>query len=221
MIALSLLGSAEQRDGSLRWFWEALNLPINFSDRQKPCLRFEHCLAPSDLGEVPRVTKLDLGISDENSFVAIETKWSEPGLGICSCARDGDGDPRTGFDCAARVRSRKAYWEVAHTFFGLADTRLAFFPCSLSIAYQAVRNVAAARRLSRGRVAGFVLIYDENNPYFRRTGRWPGWPHLLRSILREHERPDFFFRAVSWRSLMHKLPLTSELREWAYEKHRL
>lgn len=221
MLALALLGSAINRDDSLRWFWNGLDLPISSSSGRRSVVRFEHGLAPSDLGEVPRSTKLDLSISSKDIFVAIETKWSEPGFGICSCARDGDGDSHVGFECAARVRSRRAYWEVAHELFGLEAIRLPFFPCSLSVAYQAVRNVAAARHLSRGRNAGFVLIYDENNPYFRQTGRWPGWPHMLRSILLERESSNFFFRTTSWQSLMPKLPLTSKIREWAREKHRL
>src|ERR1700730_3858186 len=150
LLALSLLGSASQFDSSLSWFWSALSVPSNYCGRGRPSIRFEHCLAPSDLGEVPRVTKIDVTVASEGGFVAVETKWSERGLGICSCARDGDGDPRAGFDCAARVRSRTAYWQVAHEFFGLETVRLPFLPCALSAAYQAVRNVAAARHLSRG-----------------------------------------------------------------------
>lgn len=221
LLALGLLGSAAEQDDSLRWFWDAANLPGYASHRQRPSIRFEHCLAPSDLGEAPRVTKVDLTIASEDTFVAVETKWSEPGLGVCSCVRDGDGDPRPGSDCAVRVRSRKAYWETARDLFDLGGIRLSFFPCSLSVAYQAVRNVAAARHLSRGRRSVFVLIHDETNPFFQRCGDWPGWPDMLNGILRKHARSSFFFQAVSWQSLISNLPLTPQVRRWAREKHRL
>jgi hypothetical protein len=221
MLALALLGSAAERDSSLRWFWDALNLPKKFSGHRKPFIRFEHCLAPSDLGEVPRVTKLDFTVRTEKAFVVVETKLSEPGLGTCSCAREGDGDPRAGFDCAARVRSRKLYWKAAHEFLGLEEVRLSFLPCPLSVAYQVVRNIAAARHLSRGRLAAFVLICDEANPYFRQTGHWPGWPHILAEVLRKHSGIGFYFRAMSWQHLVKNLPLTPILREWAREKHKL
>jgi hypothetical protein len=221
MLALSLIGSAAQADPSLRWFWGALNLPKEFSGRQTPSIRFEHCLAPSDLGEVPRVTKLDLTVATERAFVVIETKWSEAGMGICSCAREGDGDPRIGFDCAVRVRSRRMYWKIAHQFLGLEAVRLSFMPCTLCPVYQTVRNIAAAIHLSRDRTAGFVLIYDRCNPYFRQTNRWPGWPHILRENLRKHRPSGFFFRATSWQELIHHLPVPASLRRWATEKHAL
>jgi hypothetical protein len=221
MLALSLIGSATQDDRSLRWLLDALNLPKKFSGHLKPSIRFEHGLAPSDLGEVPRVTKLDCTVETEKAFVVVETKWSEPGLGTCSCTREGDGNPRAGFDCAARVRSRKLYWKAAHEFLGLEEVRLSFLPCALSVAYQVVRNIAAARHLSRGRIAAFVLIYDETNPYFRQTGHWPGWPSLLAKTFACRQHPRFHFRSVSWQELIHRLPIEASVRSWAADKHRL
>jgi hypothetical protein len=218
MLALSLLGNAAQNDDSLSWFWSALNLPFDFSNH--PVMRFEHCLAPSDLNEVPRTTKLDLSVSTRETFIAVETKWSEPGFGVCSCVKDGDGNPRAGFDCAARVRSRTAYWKVAQKFFGLEPVRLPLLPCSLSPFYQVVRNVAAAINLSRDRRAGFVLIYDETNPYFRQIGRC-GWPTMLTRLLKRFEHSGLCFRAVSWQRLIEQLPISESVREWAREKHRL
>jgi hypothetical protein len=218
-LALSLFGHAAQNDNSLSWFWDALNLPIDFCSR--PLLQFEHCLESSDLGESPRVTKIDLSVATRDTFIAIETKWSEPGFGICSCVRDGDGDPRAGFDCSARVRSRTAYWETAHDFFGLEPVRLPLLPCSLSAAYQPIRLAAAARSLSRGRRAVFALIFDARSPYFAATGQWIGWPALLTSLLQRYEHSGLVFRAISWQALTPNLPLTATVREWARDKHRL
>ena len=219
MLGLSLLGNAAQNDPSLGWFSSAMNLPFDFSRR--PVLRFEHCLTPSDLNETPRTTKLDVTIATQQAFIAVETKWSEAGFGICSCIKDGDGNPSPGFDCCARVRSRTAYWQVSHQFFGLDAIRLPLLPCSLSVCYQAVRNVAAARCLSRDRCAGFVLIYDKANPYFRSTGRWHGWPIMLASRLLRFENSGLLFRTISWQEFVPQLPLTESVREWAREKHRL
>ncbi len=218
VLAVSILGSAVERDPSLCWLADALNLPP-FADQQYPRVQFERALAPSDLGEVPRTTQLDFAVTSADRFIALEAKWSEPGLGSCSCSREGAGDPRTGFDCAYRVRSRRAYWNVAHKFLGLESVRMAFSPCTLSVFYQVVRNIAAAHRLSQGRLFAFVLVFDENNPCFRQTGVWPGWPHLLRSVLRQ--RSGLVFRAISWQRLVPFLPLSPEVRSWAWEKHRL
>ena len=80
--------------------------------------------------------------------------------------------------------------------------------------------MAAARALADGRQAVFALIYDENNPYFRQTGRWPGWPRVLEGALAE-DYPDFRFRSVSWQALTPLLPMDDSARAWASEKHRL
>jgi len=221
MLALALLGSAAQRDPSVQWLFSAANLLSNLAGRKRPVIRFEHCLAPSDLGEVPRVTSMDVTISTQRAFIAVETKWSEAGLGGCSCAREGEGDPRIGFDCADRVYSRKIYWKTAADFLELEEARLSFEPCSLSVAYQVVRSIAAAWQLSRGRIAGFILIYDNTNPYFRSTNGWPGWPAILTQILNKQLRARFLFRAISWQDLIGKLPLPADVRLWAAEKHRL
>ncbi len=221
MLGLSLLCSALEQDRSLWWFWTALELPKRLAGLQNPVVKFEHALAPADLGEMPRTTKLDLSLATDEAFVAIETKWSEAGLGSCSCAREGEGDPRVGFECAPRVYARTAYWNVANQVFSLASSRLSFLPCDLSPAYQAVRNVAAAIKLAGSRVAVFVLLFDQNNPYFRPTGRWPGWPAFLNRTLRKHSAASFLFRAISWQSLISNVSLPASVRLWAREKHRL
>lgn len=218
-LGLALLGAAARRDPSLAWFWRSIGLTHLADNGDSAFFQFEHALAPTDLNEYPRVTKLDLSVSNSVAFAAVETKWSEPGLGICSCVRDGDGGPAAGFDCASRVLGRTAYWRVARECFDLDQIRLSLLPCALSIAYQAIRNVAAARHLAAGRTAVFALIYDANNPYFKHTGAWPGWPALLAKTLAT--KNGILYRSLSWQNLLPRLPLPQDVLAWALLKHRL
>jgi hypothetical protein len=58
----------------------------------------------------------------------IECKWSESGLGTCSCEKDRDGSPLPGNPCAARVAARSAYWRVADEFSVFRAGDSAFSP---------------------------------------------------------------------------------------------
>jgi hypothetical protein len=220
-LTLALFGAALQNDRSFHWLWTALSLSKRLAGLQTPLVKFEHLLAPSNLGEIPRTSQLDMTISTENASIVFEAKFSEAGLGKCSCAREGEGDPRPGFECAQRVYSRRRYWEVAEAMFGISGVRTAFEQCALSIAYQAIRSSAAAQYLAGDRVAAFILLFDNKNPYFRTTGKWPGWPALLTTLFARSKPAGFFFRAVSWQELVPQLPLDRTVREWAREKHRL
>ena len=94
-------------------------------------------------------------------------------------------------------------WQAAREYFDLPPERLPLLPCQLSAVYQAVRNVAAARRLAANRRSfAFLLIYDATNPFFRSTGAWPGWPAVLHSVLDTHAARGLIFRAISWQKLM-------------------
>ena len=220
-LALAILGSAARLDPSLSWFWRAFDLPAP-SSQQNPSFTFERALPPALLDEKPRATVLDFAVDDPGFFVATETKWTEAGLGICSCAERVPGNPNMGGHCSERVLSRKSYWRVAERFFGLPPERLPLFDCPISPAYQAIRNVAAAQKLADGkRPFAFVLLYDAENPYFRATGTWPGWPAVLAEHLDGHERIGFHFRAISWQELVSKFSLDGAVRNWAKEKHRL
>ena len=220
-LAVALLGCATRIDPSLGWFWCALDLPAPSRQQHPPCA-FERALSPLDLNEKPHATVLDFAVDDASFFVALETKWTEQGFGVCSCPQRGEGDPRPGGYCSDRVLDRNRYWQVAEEFFGLPAERLPLFACPISVGYQAIRNVAAAQRLAGGkRPFAFVLLYDEENPYFCATGQWPGWPALLRAHLRDREKKGLHFRALSWQELVSKLPLDGEVRQWAREKHQL
>lgn len=221
MLALALLGSAARLDSSLGWFWRTFSLPTP-SSAQHPTFAFERRLPSSLLNEKPHATVLDFAADDPGCFAAVETKWTEPGLGTCSCAQSGSGDPCPGSFCSDCVVRRQHYWSVAERFFGLPGWRLPLFGCAISPLYQAIRNVAAAERLADGkRPFAFVLIYDAENPYFRATGTWPGWPAILLEHLSRHERAGFYFRAHSWQELLPRLPLTDRVAQWAREKHYL
>ena len=220
-LALALLGSATRLDSSLSWFWPAFDLPAP-SRQQNPSFTFERSLSTSLLNEKPRATVLDFAVDDPGCFAAVETKWTEQGLGVCSCTSHNDGGPDAGGYCAERVVNRKQYWQVAEELFGLPAERLPLFGCPISPAYQAIRNVAAAQKLADGkRPFAFVLLYDAENPYFRATGTWPGWPAILSEHLKRHERIGFHFRAISWQELVSKLALDGGVRHWAKEKHQL
>ena len=221
-LALALLGVAAKIDPSLQWFWDALQLPFRVDTSRPSSCAFEFPLDPADLNEKPRVSQLDFLVRHSSICAAVEIKWSESGLGSCSCLREAEGSPLPGAHCAARVYDRAAYWTVAQEVFALPAKRSPVLPCPISTVYQAVRNVAAVRHLAGNRrPAVFVLLYDRRNPFFCSTGDWPGWPALLSSVLNTSESTQFCFRAVSWQQLIARLPLPSNVRTWAREKHRL
>lgn len=93
-------------------------------------------------------------------------------------------------------------------------------PCPVSLAYQAVRNAAAAVALAGPeRLGGFALVYDDRNPYFAGAGEWPGWAGVLEATF--VDAPDVHFAAVSWQQLFAVAPVPDAVREWAAEKHGL
>lgn len=182
-LALALLGAAAHRDPSLNWFWRALRLPHKFCEATH--YTFERTLDPTDLNERPRVSQVDFVAETSRYLAAVECKWSEAGFGNCSCEREGEGNPGAGGVCADRVTSREKYWQTGHEVFGLPSERPPLLGCPISSSYQAIRTAAAARQLAgRHRQAVFVLLFDAQNPYFRRIGTWPGWPTVLRQSVR-------------------------------------
>jgi hypothetical protein len=223
VLALGILGAASAADPRLTWLWSLLGIEIPAGEVKD---EFERELNRKTLNEEPRVTSIDYFVDSPEAVVCAEAKWSEAGMGSCSCARpeqaeseDAEaGEPRFG-ECAGRIiNDRPLYWETAREIFGLSRPTIGM-PCPIWTPYQAVRNAAAARALANGRRAVFLLLYDENNPYFCQTGAWPGWPTLLTEAVKESEA--FQFRAVSWQRLISMLPLDEETRIWAREKHRL
>lgn len=215
LIALGLLGVAAKLDPSLSWLWDALG-PLPPATTSLPKHSFEHTLAPEVLGEHPRQTSVDFFVDDPAALLCIEAKWTEAGIGACSC-----GNAEALFsDCSDKVRERNAYWETAKDIFGL-PARKDGAPCSLSFTYQAVRNVAAALALAaEGQQPVFGLLYDADNPYFAGCGDWPGWLAALHATLDGAGAP-VRFAAASWQELMEVAPLDASAAAWASEKHGL
>lgn len=183
MLAVALLGSAIERDSSLTWLAALLQVGAPFR-ASAPSVDFEHALDPETLNERPYVTYIDVLVDDQDVLICAEAKLWEAGLGACRCGQEDDGEERGSDEqtetpaqeraaCSNRILERRAYWAVAREVLELPE-RVPGLPCPIAASYQAVRNVAAARVLARGRRAVFALFYDERNPYFRRTGEWPG-----------------------------------------------
>ena len=133
LLAIALLAAATRADPSLRWLFGDTGLT-------RPLTLFEVELAPAVLNEWPRQTAIDWLVVDRENVIAAEAKFTERGLGQCSCQH------RKAGECSIRVLARP-YWSVASRDMALTRTDQA---CSLSLAYQAVRNVAAARALPEG-----------------------------------------------------------------------
>ena len=102
-LALALLGSAARLDPSFGWFLRFLDLPAPKFKLPYPSFAFERSLSPTHLNETPRVTVLDFLLDSPSFVVAVETKWTEQGLGVCSCGSSGEGSPQPGGSCAERV----------------------------------------------------------------------------------------------------------------------
>lgn len=208
VLALSLLEPAVQADPSLGWLWPTGGpLPTLGQPVQQ---RFEVELDAMTLNERPRTTAIDWLVTGPEGVMAVEAKFTEEGFARCSCEQRGTGG------CSDRVRGRP-YWPVARLHFGLSGPAPPA-PCSLSLAYQPIRNAAAALALADGACAVFLLLYDEENPYFAGAGEWPGWAAILEAIPVDE---PLSLRAASWQQLLAFLPLPEDVREWATEKHGL
>jgi hypothetical protein len=173
-------------------------------------------LHPSALNEHPNVTAIDFFAETSELVICVEAKRGEDGMGRCSCP------PRAPeiAACSTKVLDRPAYWQAAYGFFHMPH-RSEGQACPVSLGYQAIRSVAAARHLATAsRRPVFALIYDADNPYFGGVGSWPGWPRVLANTLRRQES-KILFRAVSWQDLLPLLPIDDFLRSWIRDKHRL
>jgi hypothetical protein len=164
----------------------------------------------------PRVTAIDFLVRASELVISVEAKRGEDGMGRCSCP---PGAPRVA-DCSAKVLAWPRYWGVAYDLFHMPGRELGRY-CPVSLGYQAIRSVAAARHLATAcRAPVFGLVYDADNPYFAGAGIWPGWPSVLEHTLRGQD-DEIRFRAVSWQELLPLLPFDDNLRSWMREKHRL
>jgi hypothetical protein len=173
---------------------------------------FEYSVGFGLLDEKPRTTDIDFFVSGPDGVVAVEAKFTEEGMGKCSCAGRSKGV------CDDRVKARP-YWKVAREVFGLSGPNPPQ-PCQLSLAYQVVRNTAAVLEMTGLReVAAFGVFYDARNPFFAGAGNWPGWARIIAGFSSE----KVALRAVSWQKLIPLLPQRGrrEVFNWASEKHGL
>lgn len=219
-LALALLGVAEDQDPSLQWLFQALDLPR--PQDPEPKGRIEVDLDRALLSEQgPQTTAVDYLVEDSSALICLEAKWNEQGLGRCSCAKKG-GNPAQG-QCSPLVRTRDLYWEAGERLLGLAHEPEIGAPCPISLGYQAVRNIAAARALAKpGQQPVFALIYNADNPFFVETDEWAGWPALLQQTMEAAAGAgEVLFRSLSWQQLIGHLPLDQATRDWAREKHGL
>ena len=216
ILALGLLGASAHLDPGLSWLLEGLS-PLPPSDSPLVPPQFEHELPPEALNEqLPHVTSIDFVVQTSGLVICAEAKRGEDGMGRCSCPPDASKVA----NCSQKVLDRPLYWQAAYDLFGMPD-RAPGKPCPVSLGYQAIRSVAAARYLATGRRSPvFALVYDAENPYFGGVGAWPGWPQVLEHTLRGQDE-SIRFRAVSWQELLPLLPIDDELREWARLKHLL
>lgn len=221
-LGIGLLGAARERDPSGEWLFDTLRPVLKPPPRSRtPAIKFELPMDPILLNERPRQTAVDLLVSTDEAVICTELKWSEAGLGACSC-RNGGGDPAVA-DCASRVLQRRAYWSAAIEVLGLPRRRKGRL-CPISWTYQAVRNIAAARALAGDRVPVFALIYDERNPFFGGCGDWPGWARVLDQTVNAYSDSGVRFASATWQDLapaIVALPGMDAVRTWAREKHQL
>jgi hypothetical protein len=111
----------------------------------------------------------------------------------------------------------RPYWGVASRALGLTPPA-AGRNCALSLAYQPIRNIAAAAAIAGPhRKASFVLLYDQRNPYFTGAGNWPGWARVLTLMARYSPVP---VHAASWQDLLAD-DIDPAIRHWARDKHGL
>ena len=142
-----VLQPAIDRDPSLEWLWEAAGAPAVLGDVQDT--QFEVTVPAELLNERPRQTAVDWLVTREQAVLAFEAKFTEQGLGRCSCSGREYGQ------CSDAVLSRP-YWTVVEEELGWTRATEPA-PCPVSLAYQAVRNLAAA---SWQRLLAFAPLPD-------------------------------------------------------------
>jgi hypothetical protein len=208
MLALGVLGVNETADPELRALGNLTGLDFGAG----PKTQFELELDPRALGEKPRTTTLDYVATSQRAVLCVEAKWTEEGMGLCSC---GDANRQEG-SCSSRVLSRRAYRQAA------ARLELAEPPsggrCAMGTAYQAVRLFAATTVLARDNGNAHsvaALFYDEENPFFDGHNAWPGWVEILSAV-----SPQAFV-TCSWQALVGALPLDEATHDWAIAKFGL
>lgn len=157
ILALGLLGPAIIQRPSLDWLFGSLEPWIPASAGPPFTIQFEKKLEPETLGERPRQTALDFFAESSGAVLCIEAKWTESGIGTCSCE-----EPDIGH-CNELILGRDAYWTAAERVFGLSRPEEGT-PCPIHAGYQAVRNAAAAIALGGGREAAFGLISTPRIP---------------------------------------------------------
>jgi hypothetical protein len=200
VLAIALLAAATRADPTLSW------LPRRVSLGDSAVGLFEVELAPQVLNEQPRQTALDWLVTGPKGVLVAEAKFTEREFGTCSC----DSWPQ----CASRVLERP-YWRVANRMLGLS--RRLGGGCALSLAYQPVRNLAAASAIAGpNRAATFLLLYDGRNPYFSGAGGWPGWVQILHELAAYSDVP---FVDKSWQQLLADVRLDEPVLSWSKEKH--
>jgi Restriction Endonuclease associating with ARP len=216
LLAVSVLGTSAALDFSHDWLFQAL-APMPATDSPLVDPQFEYELPPKALNEQrPRVTAIDYLVQTSKLVICLEAKRGEDGMGRCSCPTGA----ATVADCSKKVLNRPLYWQAAYELLEM-PAREPGKPCPVSLGYQAVRSVAAARHLATGgRKPVFALVYDADNPYFAGSGAWLGWPRVLEQTLGRHE-DKLIFRGISWQDLMPRLPLDDATRDWLRVKHRL
>src|SRR4051794_25993877 len=105
-------------------------------------------------------------------------------------------------------------WQVARDYFD-AEGRQPPSPCQLTLAYQAVRNVAAESALAADRQPVFALLYDERTTYFVGVSDWPGWVTVLPTRL---SGSSVVFYPSPWPALLRAAPMPDAVIEWASDK---
>jgi hypothetical protein len=212
-LALGLLGPAVLHPSSLQWLFEpggpfpSVGVPLTW--------QFEYSVGFGLLNETPHTTDIDFLVSGPRGVLAVEAKFMEKGFGRCSCSARAQGR------CDARIVDDRPYWKIARSVLGLMGPSPPD-ECELGLAYQPVRNLAAALEMTGLRdCATFGLLYDERNPYFAGCGEWPGWARLLERSVCADARVAF--KAVSWQQLIPLLPRRGrrEVRLWAADRHGL
>ena len=170
---------------------------------------FEVEVAEHVLNERPRQTQLDFLRAPRAAVIAVEAKFTERGFGSCSCERRADGI------CSSRIYERP-YWQVAKCELGLRELE---GTCPLSVAYQPVRNIAAAAAIA-GAVASPCLRCSMTSatPTSAVQARGRDRGDVLDGLT---QRASVRFEALSWQQLLGRIDVSDSLLAWAHEKHGL
>jgi hypothetical protein len=214
IMAFNLLGPFQLRDDLTTLARLLLNDAPNPDEQLTLAFEFEDRDVFNERQQQP--TSIDACLSGATIGIYVEVKLQESGFGACSSATNGDCEgmnPASDFDsCYLHAGAKRTYWEHLADYGFLGGPFFTGPICPLAMHYQFFREVAFA--IAKG--GAFVLLVDERNPAFNRTGPTERglFPFLKSSVPVKYQSR---VKCVTVQSVIAGIRTSEKHRDWVFE----